>query len=45
MIKLSVEPPTESDFDTSHGVLTETHWWSPGISRAMVARACAAPAS
>lgn len=39
-IKITIEPPTESDLDRMHGVLSQTYW-SPGIPREVVARAFA----
>ncbi len=37
--RIAIEQPSESDIDAIHGVLTETYW-SPGIPREVVARAC-----
>lgn len=34
-----IEHPSETDIDVIHAVLTETYW-SPGIPREVVARAC-----
>lgn len=38
--KINIEQPSESDIDVIHSVLRETYW-SPGIPRDVVARACA----
>lgn len=38
--RIIVEHPTEADLATIHAVLRETYW-SPGIPREVVARACA----
>jgi predicted N-acetyltransferase YhbS len=38
--RIAIEQPTESDIDAIHAVLKETYW-SPGIPRDVVARACA----
>jgi N-acetylglutamate synthase-like GNAT family acetyltransferase len=40
MPAIAIEQPTESDIDAIHAALKETYW-SPGISRDVVARACA----
>jgi GNAT superfamily N-acetyltransferase len=37
---ISVEPPTDADIDVLHPMLRETYW-SPGIPRDTVERACA----
>jgi N-acetylglutamate synthase-like GNAT family acetyltransferase len=37
---IAIEQPSETDIDASHAVLRETYW-SPGIPRDVVARACA----
>ena len=37
---ISIEQPKAADLDTIHAFLTETYW-SPGISRELVARAAA----
>lgn len=39
-MSIVIEQPTDSDLDVIHGVLRETYW-SPGIPRDTVARACA----
>lgn len=39
MTKISLEQPSEADVDVIHRVLTTTYW-SPGIPRETVARAC-----
>ncbi|WP_395646904.1 GNAT family N-acetyltransferase [Terricaulis sp.] len=39
-MRIVIEQPTNSDLDVIHSVLTETYW-SPGIPRDTVARACA----
>ncbi len=36
---IAIEQPSETDIDTIHSVLKETYW-SPGIPRDVVARAC-----
>lgn len=38
--RISIEQPTDTDIDAIHAVLRETYW-SPGIPRETVARACA----
>lgn len=38
--RIFIEPPSETDLDAIHAVLRETYW-SPGIPRETVARACA----
>ena len=40
MLSIAIEQPSETDIDTIHAVLKETYW-SPGIPRDVVARACA----
>lgn len=40
MPAIAIEQPSETDMDTIHAVLRETYW-SPGIPRETVARACA----
>jgi N-acetylglutamate synthase-like GNAT family acetyltransferase len=40
MPAIAIEQPTESDIDAIHAALKETYW-SPGIPRDVVARACA----
>lgn len=40
MPAITIEQPSETDLDTIHAVLRETYW-SPGIPRDVVARACA----
>lgn len=40
MPHIAIEQPSETDIDTIHAVLRETYW-SPGIPRDVVARACA----
>lgn len=40
MPAIAIEQPSETDIDTIHAVLRETYW-SPGIPREVVARACA----
>lgn len=40
MPAIAIEQPSETDLDTIHAVLRETYW-SPGIPRQTVARACA----
>lgn len=40
MPTLAIEQPSETDIDAIHAVLRETYW-SPGIPRDVVARACA----
>lgn len=37
---IAIEQPSETDIDAIHAVLKETYW-SPGIPRDVVARACA----
>jgi N-acetylglutamate synthase-like GNAT family acetyltransferase len=37
---IAIEQPSETDIDTVHAMLRETYW-SPGIPRDVVARACA----
>jgi N-acetylglutamate synthase-like GNAT family acetyltransferase len=37
---IAIEQPSETDIDTIHAVLRDTYW-SPGIPRDVVARACA----
>jgi N-acetylglutamate synthase-like GNAT family acetyltransferase len=37
---IAIEQPSETDIDTIHAMLRETYW-SPGIPRDVVARACA----
>jgi predicted N-acetyltransferase YhbS len=39
MPAIAIEQPSETDIDTIHAVLRETYW-SPGIPRDVVARAC-----
>lgn len=39
-IRIAIEAPTERDLDVVHAVLAETYW-SPGVPREVVARACA----
>ena len=39
-MRIALEQPTEADIDAVHAALTETYW-SPGIPREIVARACA----
>lgn len=38
-VAIAIEQPSASDIDLIHGVLRETYW-SPGIPRETVARAC-----
>lgn len=38
--RIAIEQPTESDIDIVHAMLKETYW-SPGVPRDVVARACA----
>ncbi|MGH6950569.1 MAG: GNAT family N-acetyltransferase [Vitreimonas sp.] len=38
--RIAIEQPTDSDIDVVHAMLKETYW-SPGIPRDVVARACA----
>ena len=38
--RIEIGAPTEADLDTIHAFLTETYW-SPGITREIVQRACA----
>jgi N-acetylglutamate synthase-like GNAT family acetyltransferase len=40
MPSIAIEQPSETDIDAIHAVLRETYW-SPGIPREVVARACA----
>jgi GNAT superfamily N-acetyltransferase len=40
MPAIAIEQPSETDIDIIHAVLRETYW-SPGIPRDVVARACA----
>ena len=40
MPRIAIEQPSETDIDAIHAVLRETYW-SPGIPRETVARACA----
>lgn len=40
MPRIAIEQPSETDIDAIHAVLRETYW-SPGIPRDVVARACA----
>ncbi len=40
MPAIAIEQPSETDMDTIHAVLRETYW-SPGIPRETVTRACA----
>ena len=40
MAKIAIEQPSETDIDVIHGVLTKSYW-SPGIARGIVAKACA----
>lgn len=40
MPRIAIEQPSETDIDVIHSVLRETYW-SPGIPRDVVARACA----
>lgn len=40
MPRIAIEQPSEADIDAIHPVLRETYW-SPGIPRDVVARACA----
>lgn len=40
MPAIAIEQPSETDIDAIHAVLRETYW-SPGIPRETVARACA----
>jgi len=39
-LRIAIEPPDEGDLDVIHAVLAETYW-SPGVPRDVVARACA----
>lgn len=39
-LTISIEQPSESDIGVIHAFLTETYW-SPGVPRDVVARACA----
>jgi GNAT superfamily N-acetyltransferase len=38
--RIAIEQPTDADIGIIHGVLRETYW-SPGVPRDVVARACA----
>lgn len=40
MPRINIEQPSDTDIDAIHAVLRETYW-SPGIPRDTVARACA----
>jgi GNAT superfamily N-acetyltransferase len=40
MPAIAIEQPSESDLDVIHAVLRESYW-SPGVPRRVVARACA----
>lgn len=40
MPSIAIEQPSETDIDAIHAVLRETYW-SPGIPREVVGRACA----
>jgi len=40
MPSIAIEQPSETDIDAIHAALRETYW-SPGIPREVVARACA----
>ncbi len=40
MTSITIEQPSPTDIDAMHAVLKETYW-SPGIPRDVVARACA----
>lgn len=40
MPRIAIEQPTDSDIDVIHAMLRETYW-SPGIPRDVVTRACA----
>jgi N-acetylglutamate synthase-like GNAT family acetyltransferase len=40
MLSIAIEQPSQTDIDAIHAVLKETYW-SPGIPREVVARACA----
>lgn len=40
MASIAIEKPSETDIDSIHAVLRDTYW-SPGIPREVVARACA----
>ncbi len=40
MPAIAIEQPSETDIDAIHAVLRETYW-SPGIPRDVIARACA----
>lgn len=40
MLAITIEQPSQTDIDAIHAVLKETYW-SPGIPRDVVARACA----
>ena len=39
-VRVCVEPPSEADVDVVHAFLRDSYW-SPGISREVVARGCA----
>jgi predicted N-acetyltransferase YhbS len=39
-VSIALEQPTDADIDAIHAVLTESYW-SPGIPRSVVAKACA----
>ncbi|MGQ0533645.1 MAG: GNAT family N-acetyltransferase [Caulobacteraceae bacterium] len=39
MLAIAIEQPSDTDLDTIHAVLRESYW-SPGIPREVVARAC-----
>jgi GNAT superfamily N-acetyltransferase len=39
-VRIEIGAPTESDLDMIHAILAETYW-SPGVSREVVERACA----
>lgn len=39
-VNIKIEQPTDSDIEIIHGVLRETYW-SPGVPRDVVAKACA----
>lgn len=40
MPNIAIEQPSETDIEIIHGVLRDTYW-SPGVARDVVARACA----
>lgn len=40
MANITIEQPSDSDIEVIHGVLTKSYW-SPGIAREVVAKACA----